>query len=166
MRDEHHDEYCKKHPDNPSSILPALEDEGEMDSRNSDQEEDISSSTLDPPFVNHTPPTFVTQDVAAGLLLKLKTRHRLSQAAVDEVVQIVSSTISDHMVIEVLTAVQQFGEAHAMDLISPFFQSLPEILKSILWVHLGEQVDSSLTCHKAFLICGQYNKPFRPEECK
>ena len=116
VRDEHQEEYCKRCPEIPAPTFHPPEGQygAEMDSRNSDQEEDITSSTLDTPLIGHAhAPTIVTQDVAAGLLLKLTERHRLSQAAVDEVVKMVS-TVSDHMVIEALTAVWQSGEAHGI----------------------------------------------------
>ena len=131
VRDKHQEEYCRKCPDIPAPTVPTPEDQlgAEMDSRDGDQDEDITPLTLDTPLVDDAP-TFVTQDVAAGLLLKLKERHRLSQAAIDEVVQIVG-TVSDHMVIESLTAVRQCGEAHGMDMSSPFFQDLPGILENV-----------------------------------
>ena len=108
-------------------ILPTHENaEMESETQNSDEEEH-SLLTVNSPI---DAPTFVTQDVAAGLLLKLREKHRLSQAAVDEVVQIVS-TVSDHMVIEALSAVRGLGESHCMDINSPFFQDLPETLESV-----------------------------------
>ena len=78
----------------------------------------------------HNVSTFVAQNMAAGQLVKLRERHHLSQAGVNEVVQIINS-VSDHIILEVLAKVWQSGEAHGMDTTSAFFQDLPNILDSV-----------------------------------
>lgn len=153
VRDKHQEEYCRKCPDIPAPTLPTPEDQlgAEMDSRNSDQDEDITPLTLDTPLVNDAP-TFVTQDVADGLLLKLKGRHRLSQAAIDEVVQIIG-TVSEHIVIESLTALRQCGEALHSSRI--YLESLR--LRATLWPHLGQRIDSSRTSKRTSLTWSEQN---------
>ena len=74
-------------------------------------------------------PTLLTQDTAAGHLLKLKEKHRLTYAAVDEVVQLIQ-VISDHIIMESLTAVQKSAESHCLDMNSDFIHSLPPALRS------------------------------------
>lgn len=90
--------------------------------------------------------------MAAGLLLKLKGRHRLSQAAIDEVVQIIG-TVSEHIVIESLTAVRQCGEALHSSRI--YLESLR--LRATLWPHLGQRIDSSRTSKRTSLTWPEQN---------
>ena len=89
-------------------------------------------------FVNHSeqnfdtlsPPTSLSQDATAGMLLKLKEKHKLSHAAVDEVIQVVG-IVADHVVMKTLSAVQQSAEDHGIDTDTPFFRSLPDIAENV-----------------------------------
>ena len=75
-------------------------------------------------------PAVLTQDIAAGHLLKLKEQHNLTYAAIDEVVQLVH-IISDHVVTKCLMAVWKSAESQCIDMNSGFIHSLPETLQSI-----------------------------------
>ena len=72
----------------------------------------------------------VSQDAAAGMLLKLKEKHKLSQAAVEEVIQVVG-IITDHVAVETLSAVKRSAETHGIDMDSPFIKSLPSIPQDV-----------------------------------
>lgn len=80
----------------------------------------------DPP----DPPMIVTQDMAAGMLLKFKDKHKLSNAAIDEVIQVVE-VMNDHVTSQILSAVEQSAEAHGMDVTTPSFRNLPNIIDSV-----------------------------------
>jgi len=80
----------------------------------------------------HTPCrrcTYLCHPRCGSWIVAKTKRRRLSQAAIDDV-QIVG-TISEHMVIESLTAVWQSCEAHGMDMSFPFFQDLPGIVENV-----------------------------------
>ena len=70
------------------------------------------------------------QDMAAGMLLKLKEKHKLSHAAIIEVVQVVEIFTAD-VISKTLSAVEESAEAHGMDITTPFFRNLPNITDSV-----------------------------------
>lgn len=90
------------------------------------------STSIDPPDIanNSCSPNIVTQDMAAGMLLKLKEKHKLSQAAIDEVIDVVG-VITDDIITKTLSAVEQSAESHGMDVTTPFFRNLPNITDNL-----------------------------------
>ena len=62
-----------------------------------------SSTSVEPPDISNDScsPNF---DMAAGMLLKLKEKHKLSQAAIDEVIDVVG-VITEDVITKTLSAV-------------------------------------------------------------
>ena len=134
VRAEHKDEYFKNEISIPAAPEPQS-DTQEMDdlSMGPDDGEGQSSAIggsdpSDPP--NSCSPNTVTQDMAAGMLLKLKEKHKLSHAAIDEVVQVVEIFTAD-VISKTLSAVEESAEAHGMDITTPFFRNLSNITDSV-----------------------------------
>ena len=128
---EHKDEYFKKEVS--ISPAPKLADQ-EMEDLTMflDDGGEGSSTSVEPPDVSNDScsPNFVTQDMAAGMLLKLKEKHKLSQAAIDEVIDVVG-VITEDVITKTLSAVKQSAESHGVDVTTPFFRNLPNITDSL-----------------------------------
>ena len=56
----------------------------------------------------------------------VEEKHKLSQAAIDEVIDIVG-VISDDIVTKTLSAVEQSAESHGLGVTTPFFRNVPNI---------------------------------------
>jgi len=128
-RDKYQEEYRRNCPDISAPTLPTPEDQlgAEMDSIKGWP--GWGYHFID---TGHTPCwwcTYLCHPRCGSWIVAKTKRHRLSLAAIDDV-QIVG-TISEHMVIESLTAVRQSCVAHGMDMSSPFFQDLPGILENV-----------------------------------
>ena len=131
VRAEHKDEYFRKEV----LISPAPQvDDHKLEDLTMflDDCGEGPSTSIDPPDIvnNSCSPNIVTQDMAAGMLLKLKEKHKLSQAAIDEVIDVVGVT-TDDIITKTLSAVEQSAESHGMDVTTPFFRNLPNITDNL-----------------------------------
>lgn len=76
--------------------------------------------------LNNSIPSFISDDVVPGKLLKLKEQYMLSHAALGEVVELVQ-TVCNNMSTRMLSEILKRGELFGMDLSSDFFEGLPEL---------------------------------------
>ena len=132
MRAQHKEEYFTRKvsiAETPQPDDHEMEDLTAMISDDDGGEEPPSTVTTPSDPNSCTPENIISPDAAAGMLLKLKEKYKLSQAAVDEVIQVVE-VITDHVVTKTLSAVEQSAEAHGMDITSPFFKNLPNIVEN------------------------------------
>ena len=75
-------------------------------------------------------PTCISKEEVAGKLIRLKEKHMLSHAAVDEVVELVKM-VCDSTVTSVLSEAVRLGEACDLDMNSDFFKQLPSIFDTL-----------------------------------
>ena len=115
--------------DNSSDTTEEDEHENEFDDENllliSDS---VTSNNCGPPSI--VMPTFTNEEKVVEKLLCLKEKHRLSQIAIAEVVELIKS-VCDSTITKSLTAISLSGEACGMDMGLNFFQELPELLEGI-----------------------------------
>lgn len=95
-------------------------EDGHMDDLETESSAQVSSS----------PSVFISEDEIAGKYLMIKEHHRLSQAAVDDIVQLVK-TVHNDVCTRALYAVRHCGEDFGMDMSSIFFQELSEIFQQL-----------------------------------
>ena len=127
VRSQHMEEYFTREvliAENPQS------DDEEMENFTGDDGGEEPDPPTNPSCPNSCTSNIISPDAAAGMLLKLKEKYKLSHAAVDEVIQ-VFGIMTDHVVTKTLSAVEQSAEAHGMDLTSPFFENLPKIAEDV-----------------------------------
>ena len=74
-------------------------------------------------------PHFISRDVAAGLLMKLKDKHHLSQIALEDVVETTSS-VCEHVLQEVHIAIQEAANKHNVNPQSPFLQDVMDCIET------------------------------------
>lgn len=72
-------------------------------------------------------PHFILSDVAAGLLMKLKDKHHLSQTALDDVVETTSS-VWEHVLQEVHIAIQEVANKRNMNPQSSFLEDVMDCI--------------------------------------
>lgn len=88
----------------------------------------ISSS----PSINEAPVCINEEDIA-GKLIRLKEKHMLSHAAVDEVVELVQM-VCDNTVANALSEAVLLGEECNLDMTSEFFKQLPDIFETLSYL--------------------------------
>ncbi len=68
--------------------------------------------------------------IIAGKLLKMRVKHHLSHAAIDEVVELVE-LVYNQVSVEVLSSIHRCAKENGMDTASAFFQELPKIFEGL-----------------------------------
>ena len=95
-------------------------------------------------------PHFISRDVAAGLLMKLKDKHRLSQTALEDVVETTSS-VCEHVLQEVHIAIQEAANKHNVNPQSPFLQDVMDCIETatnpLQVLHIGNKLMLLSTSH-------------------
>ena len=92
-------------------------------------------------------------DVAGAMILKLKDKHRLTNAAIEEVIQL-SDIVANHMVKETLNLVEQNG---GMDTTTPFLKELPKIAANVTnplsYLETTHKQLSFITTQLPYVVC-------------
>lgn len=139
VRKNHSDQYLQDvSASGPACTSDSMEDdsnnvlscENDHSTMSSDQIDSIDIDNLseckDDSDSDSSPYTFNSKDIA-GKLLKLKEKHMLSHAAIDEVVELVK-VVSDTTVTNALSEILLSAES---DTTSNYFQHLPSVLENL-----------------------------------
>ena len=139
----HHEEYFKKNAS--SEVKYGAEPDDDDDDNQmelsvggawpegSDGEMDFSGGGAWPEGSddgNYLPTTILSEKVIAGKLLKIREKHLVSHAVINDIMELVESICND-MSTKAISSIHQSGDECGMDTSSLFFQELPQIFERL-----------------------------------
>ena len=137
VRSQHKEEYLSRSLE-PS--LPADTDEHTQDSAEGDDNctdgphnDPLPTDTLMEHFdfdQGELQPGFVSKDVVGAMMLKLKDKHKLSNSAIEEAIQL-TDVVANHVVKDTLRLIEQNANAQGMNTNTSFFINLPKIAENV-----------------------------------
>lgn len=87
-----------------------------------------SDTDLPSPSTSHVCSTLMSEEMIAGKLLRIREKHLVSHAVIDEVVELVEGVCLD-ISTKALSKIRKLGEESGIDTSLPFFLELPEIFE-------------------------------------
>ena len=126
IRKSHFNEYTRRGVQEES--MEESDSDDELPSSENESIDFLNSSESVHPVQSRTP--LITKEQISGKLIKLKEKHRISCAAVNEIVELVELVCND-ITSKSMSAIIDSGVTNGMDMTSEFFTGLPEVLEGI-----------------------------------
>ena len=127
IRNIHLDEYTRKGGSSYEESISVSSVEENVEELLSAEEDFLNPSEL---LIHPEQSSSIMREEVSGKLIKLKEKHRLSCAAVNEIVELVGLVCND-ITSKSMSAIMDLGETSGMDMTSEFFTGLPEVVESI-----------------------------------